>query len=83
MSAASHRKNGNKELIYNTLFPHPRTFSISAIWDISRAINSLLKQNYSLEVTLTCPQPNGSQTSEAEKTDYQNLSFENILKSLH
>lgn len=76
MSTASHRKNGNKQLAYNTLFPHPPTFSVSAIWVISKVTNSPLKQNYSLEVT--CPQPNGSQTSEAEKTDHQNLSFEKI-----
>lgn len=78
MSAASHRKNGNKELVYNTLFPHPPTFSVSIIWDMLKVSNSLLKQNYNLDVTLTCPQTNGSQTSEAEKTDHQNLRFENI-----
>lgn len=53
---------------------------MSATWDVLRVSNSLLKQNYSLNVTLTYPQPNGSQTSEAEKLDYQNVTFENTSK---
>lgn len=64
-------KSCNKELAYNTLSPHPHILSISAIWDISRASDSFLKLNYSLEVKFTCPQANGRQTSGAEKMEHK------------
>ena len=79
MSAASHKKMASRRL-YTTPYFHIPARSPSVRSGIYEVSNLLLKQNYRLEATSTCPQPNGSQTSEAEKMNYQNLTIENIFK---